>query len=613
MRPSSSLAPVVPRGIAPASGESLPLTDIVSSQLDGSIRTIRITGRGKSTALAHLAAEFFGHKDIDILDEETPSNPPSYFLTVFACRDPEREPDITVHLCEWNNDDVIEYLMAKHPSQCRSVMARLSKSDDLWLGCGAPEVLTPVLDLMIANDELLSFEEALVSHFRSLDIHENDLRTVETYIRKTLLDEEKATEKLAELWPKVDRSTLKLLGHRPVRFTLAKGPLIEQLKRREVPTLLTSPWPLDFIELVAKEIILDSEISDFLGKLVSHPKSQASSNSASILFANDKNWRPNSGRTLQLDYAHLANSKWEGMVAADASLIATRLTGADLKRVNFRKANLFQADLSNADLTSANLFKVNATRTNFSGSKLRMVNAEEASFRLSNMEGVDASHGEFVYSNFDSAFLKRADFSNANLKSTILLDANLVGTDFTGANLMEADMDRLDLRSSILDGASLKRASLNRCDFEGMILKNVVLDRGRLNSAFMTASEFRDVSMRGCHFNNAKLADVDWEGCDLRDCKFGNTHFHMGSTRCGLVESSYPSHGTRTGFYTDDFDEQHFKSPEEIRKANLRFCDLRGADVFDSDFYLVDLRGARYDQRQHEHFARCKAILTDKI
>jgi uncharacterized protein YjbI with pentapeptide repeats len=51
------------------------------------------------------------------------------------------------------------------------------------------------------------------------------------------------------------------------------------------------------------------------------------------------------------------------------------------------------------------------------------------------------------------------------------------------------------------------------------------------------------------------------------------------------------------------------KSPEEIRKANLKGADLRGAKIEGVDFYLVDLRGARFSRQQGEHFRRCGAIL----
>jgi uncharacterized protein YjbI with pentapeptide repeats len=99
----------------------------------------------------------------------------------------------------------------------------------------------------------------------------------------------------------------------------------------------------------------------------------------------------------------------------------------------------------------------------------------------------------------------------------------------------------------------------------------------------------------------------------LRDADFTYASFHMGSTRCGLVGSDIPCEGSKTGFYIDDYDEHDHLPPEQIRKANLCGADLRGAKVFDTDFYLVDLRGAKYTAEQEEHFARCRAILHSKV
>ena len=71
--------------------------------------------------------------------------------------------------------------------------------------------------------------------------------------------------------------------------------------------------------------------------------------------------------------------------------------------------------------------------------------------------------------------------------------------------------------------------------------------------------------------------------------------------------------GSRTGFYTDDYHDQDVKPAEEIRKANLRGADLRGAKIEGVDFYLVDLRDAKYTQDQAEHFRHCRAILEDRV
>src|SRR5258708_28724736 len=115
--------------------------------------------------------------------------------------------------------------------------------------------------------------------------------------------------------------------------------------------------------------------------------------------------------------------------------------------------------------------------------------------------------------------------------------------------------------------------------------------------------------MPGGNFRNAKLgttglADVNWENADLGGADLSGATFHMGSSRSGLVFSPIACEGSRTGFYTDDYEEQNYKPPEEIRKANLSRADLRGALVDDVDFYLVDLRSAVYDPGQERHFRR---------
>ena len=107
------------------------------------------------------------------------------------------------------------------------------------------------------------------------------------------------------------------------------------------------------------------------------------------------------------------------------------------------------------------------------------------------------------------------------------------------------------------------------------------------------------------------LAEIEWEGANLQRADLRGSTFHMGSSRSGLVESDLASEGTRTGFYSDEYNEQHYKSPEEIRKANLCGADLREAKIDNVDLYLVDLRGAHYSREQRRHFEACGAILSN--
>lgn len=47
--------------------------------------------------------------------------------------------------------------------------------------------------------------------------------------------------------------------------------------------------------------------------------------------------------------------------------------------------------------------------------------------------------------------------------------------------------------------------------------------------------------------------------------------------------------------------------------ANLRGCDLRGAKIDGVDFYVVDLREAKYTPYQRAIFENCDAILETRV
>ena len=235
--------------------------------------------------------------------------------------------------------------------------------------------------------------------------------------------------------------------------------------------------------------------------------------------------------------------------------------------MNFYRADLGQAKLDNATLIGGNF--------------------READLRYASLRG---------------AVLRRADFRGA------VLDA----TDFSGANLNRADLSDCVLRTSCLKGASLQAARLLNSDLEGMCLDGLNFSTARLDGALLTGSSMVGGDLSAARLCNAGLGDVDWPGVCLRGSDLRQATFHMGSSRSGLVDSTIASEGSRTGFYTDDYSEQDFKSPEEIRKANLCRADLRGALIDGVDFYLVDLRGALYDAGQQAHFRKCGAILEDR-
>jgi uncharacterized protein YjbI with pentapeptide repeats len=146
-----------------------------------------------------------------------------------------------------------------------------------------------------------------------------------------------------------------------------------------------------------------------------------------------------------------------------------------------------------------------------------------------------------------------------------------------------------------------------------MSLPGANFERAVLKGAYLTGSQMPAANFRGATLAFAGLAEIEWPDADLRDADLSFATFHMGSSRSGLVGSPIASEGSRTGFYTDELHEQEFKSPEEIRKANLCGADLRGAKIDDVDFYLVDLRGARYTPDQEDQLRSSGAILETRV
>jgi uncharacterized protein YjbI with pentapeptide repeats len=142
-------------------------------------------------------------------------------------------------------------------------------------------------------------------------------------------------------------------------------------------------------------------------------------------------------------------------------------------------------------------------------------------------------------------------------------------------------------------------------------LPRAKLARANLVGAHLTGSQLQYADLRGADLTGARLGEIDWEHADLRNANLSFATFHMGSSREGLLSSPIASEGTRTGFYTDEYTEQNFKAPEEIRKANLKGADLRGAVLGGVDFYLVDLRNALLDPHQLAFVQSSGAILND--
>lgn len=613
-------APVRPRFVSPATQACLPLEDEVRQMLEsGRPAGLRIEGRpgsGKSTALAHLAAVFATEPRLSILDEGEsvrsvePLKAQSYAVYV-GHKAPSSAEVETLQLAPWDRDELIEYLMAVHPSDCASVLARVSESDRQILD-GLPELWRIALDELASDQSVSGPIDAILRYLHRRVSSTELLCQIET---ACLNSQSKMGGRLPVLFAShpggLDRDVLFLLRHEPVRHMLATERLATQLRTRDQACDLTPRLPRSLVAAVGACIAGNEDARSHLQSSLRRSADQAMA--ASLLLAADPAWVP-VGKfiPLYLDNAYLSGAKWAGLRLRNVGFRKADLTQADLAWAKLDDGDATEACLVLAQLSQASLNRFKARNADLSGADLTGVRATAAYFGEADLSQAILKNAVLVDVSFGGADLRLANFQGAQLTRAAFHGAQFGETVFRGANLTEASFAGSVLRTCSFQGACLQGARLMNCDLEGMCLDGLNFSNAKFDGALLSGSSLVRGNLAGASLRNTGLADIEWPGTCLRDVDFQQATFHLGSSRSGLVDSVVASEGTRTGFYTDDFDEQGFKSPEEIRKANLRFCDLRGALVENTDFYLVDLRGALYDMRQAEHFRRCGAVLEDR-
>lgn len=606
---NDQLSIVAPRVIQP-SGESLLLVDLIESLLcDDRRYVIHVFGAGTTTALRHVAECFTGQSRVAVRDfgfiegdwQHSPDLVTAFRPSALQLAVTYMEvAHVSCELAPWEVDGFIEYLLASHPEQCASVMKRLQALDTSFAS-GSPFVWPNILDAM-ADDESLSdiqsivlnqlasaMQGSIVSIDMVADAFINDISGARAFVTNFALP-----AAAAKLW-KVPDILNAILARR----------CADRLQKRDRRVL--EYWHLGelFAEIVQRVKHNDS-VRTFLEIMIFRAK--YSSNAAGLLLAIDPSWRPPARKGLNFSRAALRSANWAGCSLVKADLSRAVLVKADLTQADLSNAELSAANFSEADLSRATLVSANATAAIFTGANLSHAIATNAIFLNTRFRAANLSEADFSGSHMDGDF-RDANFNKANLRQVVFHQAQLDGADLTDANFTRAILSSADLKAVRMCGTNFSHATMSGCDFEHNDLSDCQFTQARLGNSLFTGSTAIRAFFAKADLRGAGMAEINWEDCDLRGADLRGVAFHMGSTRCGLVGSPYPSHGTRTGFYTDDYVDLSFKPPEQIRKASLIGCDLRDAMLGEVDFYLVDLRGARFDSHHRARFLACGAIL----
>ena len=586
--------------------------------MKGLVHLVGPRGSGKSAALSHLAEVLPPDLNVELFDADAPLEwavlSAHRGLVVLAGRRRLDLPHLAAfEMAPWGDDDFIEYLLTVRKDRCASVMGRLKAASPHGFPGGVPELWSVVLDEMIELESLATAAEAL-RHWLAA-------RLGDPYFRKLVTDyclhralAGRADDGWAEPPPcfrRVDDRVWRLVGHEPVQRILAAQRIVWDLAEGAGRDHLHKRLPPGVLAEVASLVAFREPAMGELRWVVQDRHDRAAhSAAATILHASGTGWRPEAGACKpKLCGAALGGARWAGVDLAGADLTGADLRGATLDDARLDDAAAAQAELRGASLRGASLNRLHASDVCLADAKLSSARAAGADFTSADLRGADLSGAVLKYARLVGADLRGASLRAAVLRSAVLMNTRLDCADLSSADLADARLTAVSLRSAGLSGASFRTARLQRCDLQGVEIAEANFQQADLTESDLAGSALGGANLWGAVLRGAGLADVRWEGADLRGADFTGASFHTGSSRSGLVNSVIASEGTRTGFYTDEYDAREYKPPEEIRKAALCGADLRGAKVFETDFYLVDLRGARYSSEQGTHFKRCGAIL----
>ena len=622
-------------GSVPLENELLPL---LHAEANGIIALLGGTGSGRTAALRHLACMIPEDCRVHLFDnEKSPAvlKKPGLVIYTGDRQITELRHIAAFRLAPWSNDDLIEYLLAKHREQCASVMARVNAAEGAKLLGGNPELWSVALDEFAADATLKKFSGALLKHLNArldsalmaqprLDCLGKTIMTNETIIRTRVCRRkmEAGDVRINDLrWFDHILSgdeRWRLFRHEAVRMILAREQILADLRADSGCHYFVFRFARLFIRMLASSVKENPALLEKLRVLALNPDLQAMT--SSTLHAAGVDWIPDSktgfnllAKKTDLGGAYLDRVQWPGLTLDSASFRCADLSNADLAGAELLAASFTEANCRHARMRGIKLKNVGAPRANFSHADLSEAKAMECHFIQCNFGGASLQNAHFWNCDFEGSDFSEASLRRCYLKHARFYGAKIDGADFSQCDLTQACLMGLRLRDAKFTGAIFHRADLRRCDLESMELPAADFSGADLSNAILTASFIPKGNFEGAILSRTGLADIQWERANLRNADLRGCTFHMGSTRSGRVDSDIACEGSRTGFYTDDYFDQPFKAPEEIRKANLRGADLRGAKLDKTDFYLVDLRDAKYDPDQAEHLRRCGAILESRV
>ncbi len=537
-------------------------------------------------------------------------------LTVSGKKPDLSQADEVCTLSNWNRDDVISYLIDQGEGDCQKGLSRLLPIHYEWLGndCELWEIVLNQLRHTEATVEDILWQR-LVAEVKSLR-PKNLFGFLGISMKRgsPLLDQLAADQlTFRHIIPgPTDRNLGAVLHKRLLSIPAVNIRLLATYIAIRLTKSDSKPLEFRFSEeLCAKIAELLRQDSNIKSLLLNRLMGRLASTSLTLLHAIDPTWKPSRIDSQEVSNAWLSKIRWDGMEVSNSRFSFSKLDLSDWNRSKIKRLRLRSSQVDGSHWNGATI-----SQSEFMQCKFRKSRWEHSQIDSTSWTECQLQDSEWEWAHARTCEWKRCDISGARFEKS----------EIDNSHVIECDLSNSDLRNSVWHQTSFQRCRWSKCklehskfhrskleyaDFEGIEIANADFQHTSLRESQWSGSRCESVNFSNANLTNCKLAEIVWVECDLRHSDMRGAVFHYGSTRSGLVGSPYPSHGTRTGFYTDALEELYFKPPESIRRAAIIDCDLRGANLSGIDFYLVDLRGTKLNAEQREQAAASGAILGD--
>ncbi|NEO54405.1 MAG: pentapeptide repeat-containing protein [Okeania sp. SIO3B5] len=142
------------------------------------------------------------------------------------------------------------------------------------------------------------------------------------------------------------------------------------------------------------------------------------------------------------------------------SLENSNLSRADLRGINFRKANLDCCNLSETLLNKASLWCADLNRANLSGANLSGASLSGTTFITANLKGANLSKTKLYETSFNCADLSGVNFSDAKINGPVWFnEANLTQVDFTKV-ILDIGWDEISFKEAYFENTIMPDGSI---------------------------------------------------------------------------------------------------------------------------------------------------------